>query len=98
MGTGDLGTVVEHSGDLLSESGDDAGVEEGVKTCEDNTADNNADDDLDTGVDISLGLLVLDSGLSGDGCTVELVLDVVDEILHVIISFLSINDVWFEMW
>ncbi len=79
--------VAEHLGDLIGESGDDGGVEESVKTREDHAANDNADDDLDTGVNVALGSLVLDGNLCGNDCSVELVLDVVDKILHVVFPF-----------
>ena len=75
--------VVEHLTDLGSESGDDGCVEERVETCEDDTTDYYTDDDLNAGIDIALTGGGLDGGLGRNDCLVELVLDAVDEILHV---------------
>ena len=78
-----LAAVVEHLADLSGKSGHDGGVEEEIETCEDDTADDNADDDLDAGIDIALTGGGLDGGLGRNDCLVELVLDGVNEILHV---------------
>ena len=78
--------VIEHVADLGGESGNDSGVEECVETCEDHAADDNADDDFYSGVDITLAGGGLDGSLCRDDCAVELVLDVVNEILHVFIT------------
>ena len=78
-----LAGIVEHLCDLGSERGDDGGVEECVETCEEDTADYDTDDDLDAGVDIALTRGGLDGGLGRNDCLVELVLDGVNEILHV---------------
>ena len=75
--------VVEHALDLGGQSGDDGGVEECVETCEEDAADDHTDDDLNTGIDIALTGGGLDGGLGINDCLVELVLDAVDEILHV---------------
>ena len=83
MVTTGLAAVVEHLADLGGKSGHDGGVEEEIETCEDDTADDNADDDLDAGIDIALTGGGLDGGLGRNDCLVELVLDAVDEILHV---------------
>ena len=91
-----LACVVEHLTDLGSESGDDGGVEESVETCEDDTADDNADDDFHTGVDIALAGGGFDGSLCGNNRLVELVLDVVNEILHVFITSFFLNFVFFD--
>ena len=78
--------VIEHVADLGGESGNDGGVEECVETCEDHAADDNADDDFYSGVDIALAGGGLDGSLCGNNRLVELVLDVVNEILHVFIT------------
>ena len=78
-----LAAVVEHALNLGGERGHDSRVEQEIEACEDDTADYDADDDLDTSVDIALTGGGLDGGLGRNDCLVELVLDAVDEILHV---------------
>ena len=78
--------VIEHVADLGGESGNDSGVEECVETCEDHATDDNADDDFYSGVDIALAGGGLDSGSCGDDGGIRLVLDGVNEILHVLIT------------
>jgi len=78
-----LASVVEHLADLGGKSGHDGGVEEEIETCEDDTADYDTDDDFDAGIDIALTGGGLDGGLGRNDCLIELVLDGVNEILHV---------------
>ena len=88
--------VIEHALNLGGKSGHDGGVEEEIETCEDDTADDNADDDFHTGVDIALAGGGLDGSLCGNNRLVELVLDVVNEILHVFITSFFLNFVFFD--
>ena len=90
-----LAAVVEHLADLSGKSGHDGGVEEEIETCEDDTADYDTDDDLDSGIDIALAGGGLDSGSCGDDGGIRLVLDGVNEILHV---FLPRSFFVFEFW
>ena len=78
--------VIEHALNLGGKSGHDGGVEEEIETCEDDTADYDTDDDFYSGVDIALTGSGLNGSLCGDDCAVELALDVVNEILHVVIT------------
>ena len=78
--------VIEHALNLGGKSGHDGGVEEEIETCEDDTADYDSNDNLHAGVDISFTGSGLDGSLCGDDCAVELALDVVKEILHVVIT------------
>ena len=78
--------VIEHALNLGGKSGHDGGVEEEIETCEDDTADYDSNDNLDAGIDIALTRSGLDGSLCGDDCAVELALDVVNEILHVVIT------------
>ena len=78
--------VIKHALNLGGKSGHDGGVEEEIETCEDDTADYDSNDNLDAGIDIALTGSGLDGSLCGDDCAVELALDVVNEILHVVIT------------
>ena len=91
--------VIEHFADLGAEAGQDRGLEESVKTGKDDTADDYADDDLHARVDIALTGGGLDGGLGRNDCLVELVLDAVDEILHVFFTsfFLCFFDFGFSL-
>ena len=94
-----LAAVVEHLTDLSGERGDDRAVEEEIETGEDDTTDNDTDDDLHARVDIALTGGGLDGGLGRNDCLVELVLDAVDEILHVFFTsfFLCFFDFGFSL-
>jgi hypothetical protein len=81
-----LTCIIEHALNLGSQGGDDRGVEECVETCEEYAADYDTDDDFYSGIDIALAGGGLDSGSCGDDGGIRLVLDGVNEILHVLIT------------
>ena len=76
--------VIEHFADLGAEAGQNRGLEESVKTGKDNTSDDYADDDFHTGVDIALTCGGLDGCLYGRDRLVELVLDGIEKLFHVL--------------
>ena len=76
--------VIEHFADLGAEAGQDRGLEESVKTGKDDTADDYTDDDFHTGVDIALTCGGLDGCLDGRDRLVELVLDGIEKLFHVL--------------
>ena len=78
-----MSVVCEQIRDLVLDGGDDGRSEQGVKAREEQSADDDRDQNLHTGVHVPFGTGVFDDRLGAHGEGFDLLLDFVNEFLHV---------------